>query len=85
MKGIKKILYSIVFISFLHIFLINNFAYADSITYPIEKIIYTPLYYIAVIVVISIVVGISILILRKICKSNQLEKEKNEKGEEDND
>ena len=81
MKCIKKILYSILAISFFNIVLINNYVYADVIAPRI--IDYTPLYYIAIIVGIAIVTGISILILRKIYKSNQLEKEEeNEKGVE---
>ena len=81
MKSIKKILYSILVISFFNIVLIKNFVYADIISYPRKIIKYSPLYYIAIIVIIAIVVGISILILRKIYKSNQLEKnEEDEKG-----
>lgn len=79
MKSIKKILYSIFAISFFNIVLIKNFVYANPIAIPreIEVIDYSPL---AIIILIAIVVGISILILRKIYKSNQLEKDKeNEK------
>jgi hypothetical protein len=79
---VKKILYSILIISFISIILIKNVVYADIIAGPLEIINYSPLYYIAIIVVIAIVVGISILILKNIYKNNQLEKEKNEKGEE---
>lgn len=81
MKSVKKLLYSILAISFFNIVLIKNFVYADLVVAPKEIINYSPLYYIAIIVVIAIVVGISILILRKIYKNNQLEKE-NEEGVE---
>ncbi len=83
MRGIKKVLFRIWAIFLLNIVLIKNFVYADLIAVPTEIIRYSPLYYIAIIVVIAIVVGISIFILRKIYKSNQLqEDEENEKGEE---
>lgn len=81
MKSVKKLLYRILAISFVSIMLIKNVVYADLIGDPQEIIIYSLLYYIAIIVVIAIVVGISILILRKIYKNNQLEKENNEKME----
>lgn len=73
MRGIQKVLFSIGAIFLLNIVLIKNFVYADVIAGPTEIINYSPLYYIAIIVVIAIVVGISIFILRKIYKSNQLE------------
>lgn len=80
--SIKKIICSLGVSSFLYIFLIKNFVYADIIDIPIKRIQYSPLYYIAISVVIAIVVGISILILTKIYKSNQLEnEEENKKGE----
>ena len=83
MKGIKKVLFSILAVFLLNIVLIKNFVYADLVTGPTEIISYSPLYYISIIVVIAIVVGISIFILRKIYKSNQLQKdEENRKGEE---
>ena len=87
MKSIKKILYSVLVISFFYIVLIKNFVYADIIiNRPIKIIDYSPLYYISIIVIVAIVVGISILILRKIYKSNQLEKnEEDEKGVKNND
>ena len=80
MKRVKKLLYSILAISFFYIVLIKNFVYADLVVGPqeIEIINYSPLYYIAMIVVIAIVVGISVLILRKIYKDNQLDKENKE-------
>lgn len=84
MKSVKKIFYSVLAIIFLNMVLIKNCVYADVVG-PIERITYTPLYYIAIIVVIAIVVGMSIWILRKIYKNNQLDKEENkenEKGEE---
>lgn len=81
MKSVKKLLYSILAISFVSIILIKNVVYADLVVGPQEIINYSPLYYIAIIVVIAIVVGISILILRKIYKNDQLEKENNEKIE----
>ena len=81
MKSVKKLLYSILAISLFNIVLIKNFVYADLVVGPQEIINYSPLYYIAMIVVIAIVVGISVLILRKIYKNNQLEKENNEKIE----
>ena len=85
MKNIKKTLFSILVISFFNIFLIAKSVYANPIAEPSEivKINYSPLYYLTIIGLIALVVGISILILRKIYKSNQLEKdEENEKGEE---
>ena len=83
MGGIKKVLFGILTIFLLNIVLIKNFVYADFVAGPKEIISYSPLYYIAIIVVMAIVVGISIFILRKIYKSNQLEKdEENVKGEE---
>ena len=83
MRSIKKILFSILAVFILNIVLIKNFVYADLITDSTEIISYSPLYYIAIIVVIAIVVGISIFILRKIYKSNQLQKdEENVKGDE---
>lgn len=81
MKSVKKLLYSILAISLFYIVLIKNFVYADVIAGPQEIINYSPLYYIVMIVVIAIVVGISVLILRKIYKNNQLEKENHEKNE----
>lgn len=83
MRGIKKVLFSILAVFLLNIVLIKNFVYADLVADPTEIISYSPLYYIAIIVVIAIVVGISIFILRKIYKSNQLQKdEENVKGED---
>ena len=83
MRGIKKVLFSILTIFLLNIVLIKNFVYADEITTPIKTVRYSLSYYIATIVAIAIVVGISIFILRKIYKSNQLQKdEENEKEEE---
>lgn len=83
MRSIKKVLFSILSVFLLNIILIKNFVYADVIDSPREIISYSPLYYIAIIVVIAIVVGISIFILRKIYKSNQLQKdEENVKGDE---
>ena len=85
MKSVKKFLYSILTSAFFNIILIENFVYADLIDGPQEIISYSPLYYIAIIVVIAIVVGISILILKNIYKNNQLEKENDkeiEKGVE---
>lgn len=84
MRGVKKVLFSILAVFLLNIVLIKDFVYADLIVDSSETIIsYSPLYYIAIIVVIAIVVGISIFILRKIYKSNQLQKdEENVKGEE---
>ncbi len=82
MREIKKI-FSIWYIFILNIVIIRNFVYADLIDSPREIISYSFLYYIAIIVVIAIVVGISIFILRKIYKSNQLQKdEENVKGDE---
>ena len=82
MRGAKKVLFSILAVFLLNIVLIKNFVYADLVAGPTEIISYSPLYYIAIIAVIAIVVGISIFILRKIYKSNQLEKdEEYEKGE----
>lgn len=80
MKNIKKILYSILIISFFNIVLIKNFVYADIIYHP-KEITYTPLYYLVIIVIVAIVVGISIWILRKIYKSNQLEKNEEDRSE----
>lgn len=88
MRSIKKVLFSILAIFILNIVLIKNFVYADLIFGPTVSTVisYSPLYYIAIIVVITIVVGISIFILRKIYKSNQLQKdEENVKGEKNND
>lgn len=88
MRSIKKVLFSILAIFILNIALIKNFVYADLISGPTVSTVisYSPLYYIAIIVVITIVVGISIFILRKIYKSNQLQKdEENVKGEKNND
>ena len=85
MKNIKKLLFSILVISFFNIFLIEKFVYANpiAISQEIEVINYSPLYYIAVIVSITFVVGLSILILREFYKNNQIEKDKeNKKGEE---
>lgn len=83
MRGIKKVLFSILAVFLLNIVLIKNFVYADLVAGPTEIISYSPLYYIAIIVVIAIVVGISIFILRKIYKSNQLQKdEESVKGDE---
>lgn len=82
MNNIKKILYSILVISFSNIAFIKNFVYADMVIGPSEIIEYSPLYYISIIVVIAIVVGVSIMILRAIYKNNQLEKEE---GVKDND
>ncbi len=81
MKSVKKIFYSILAISFLNVVLIRKFVYADVVG-TLEIINYSPLYYIAIIAVITIVVGISILILRKIYKNNQLEKENYKEGVE---
>ena len=82
MKSVKKNFYAIIIIAILSVCLVNNFVYADEITTPIKTVRYSLSYYIATIVVIAIVVGISIFILRKIYKSNQLEKdEENVKGE----
>ena len=78
-----KVLFSILTIFLLNIVLIKNFVYADVIAGPTAIISYSPLYYIAIIVVIAIVVGISIFILKKIYKRNQLQKdEENVKREE---
>ena len=83
MRSIKKVLFSILSVFLLNIILIKNFVYADVIDSPREIISYSFLYYIAIIVVIAIVVGISIFILRKIYHSNQLQKdEENVKGDE---
>ena len=81
MRGIKKVLFSILAIFLLNIVLIKNFVYADlAVTTSIS---YSPLYYITIIVAIAIVVAISIFILRKIYKSNQLQKDEEKiKGEE---
>lgn len=85
MKAIKNILFSIFAIYLLNIVLIENSVYADVVD-PEEIIIYSPLYYISIIVAIAMVVGISIFILKKIYKSNKLQKDKeNVKGEENND
>lgn len=89
MKSVKKLLCSILAISFVSIILIKNVVYADvywGFEEPYEPHVvfnynYSSLYYISIIIAIAIVVGISILILRKIYKSNQLEKENNEKIE----
>ena len=81
MRGIKKILFSIWSIFIFYIMTIRNFVNADLIS-PMEIhdiINYSPLYYIAIFIIIAIIVGISIFILRRIYKSNQLEKD--EKGE----
>lgn len=80
MKKGKKSLYSILVIFFVSIILNRNIVYADVISLQPENN-YTPSYYIAMIIVIALVVDISILILRKIYKDNQLEKENNEKIE----
>lgn len=88
MRSIKKVLFSILAIFILNIVLIKNFVYADVIFGPTVSTVisYSSLYYIAIIVVITIVVGILIFILRKIYKSNQLQKdEENVKGEKNND
>lgn len=83
MRSIKKVLFSILAVFLLNIVLIKNAVYADLVAGPTETISYSPLYYIAIIVIIAIVVGISIFILRKIYKSNQLQKdEENVKGDE---
>ena len=83
MKSIKKLIFSIFAISLFNIFLIKKYVYANPIEIPREVINYSPLYYIAIIVSITLVVGVSILILRKIYKNNQLEKdEENKKGVE---
>lgn len=83
MKSVKRIFFAIVLITIISLCLLNNFVYADAISMTREIIIYSPLYYIAIIVVIAIVVGISIFILRKIYKSNQLQKdEESIKGDE---
>lgn len=80
MENVKKILYSIIVITFLNIVLIKNFVYADVVVGPREIINYSPLYYIAIIIVIAIVVGVSILILRKIYQLGKTEE--NEEGVE---
>ena len=80
METVKKILYSIIVITFLNIVLIKNFVYADVVVGPREIINYSPLYYIAIIIVIAIVVGVSILILRKIYQLGKTEE--NEEGVE---
>ena len=75
LKIIKKILSSILSIFVLNIFIIKNFVFADMIGGTVTVIEYTPAYYIAIFIVIAILVAISIIILRKIYKSNQLEKD----------
>lgn len=63
----------------------KNFYSPRNTPTPIrEEDVFHPLYYIAIFLVITIIVGISILILRKIYKSSQLDKdEENEKGEKE--
>lgn len=79
MSSVKKILYCVLFVCF--VVGISNNVYAD-LAVPRTIINYSPLYYIAIAIVIAVVVGISILILKKIYKSNQLDTEENRKGEE---
>lgn len=86
MKNIKKSLFSIFIISFFNMLLIEKSVYANPIADPdeIEVISYSPLYYITIIFLIDVVVGISILILKNIYKSNQLEKnEEDKKGDKE--
>lgn len=82
MKNVKKMFYRIIAITTLSIAVVKNFVYADVIIDPYERIIYSPFYYIAIIALIAIVMGISILILRKIYKDNQLKKNTDKEDEE---
>ncbi len=75
MKNIRRIFYSIIIIIISSIVLTQNSVYA-VLQYTLHT--YTPLYYISIIVVMTIVTGISILILRKIYKDNKLEKSTDE-------
>ena len=89
MRMIKKLFFSIWCIIILNIMIIRSFVYADEISltqFHHEVTNLSTLYYIAIFIFIAIIVGISIYILRKIDKNNQLEKykdEENEKGEKE--
>ena len=83
MKSITRVLFSTLCFFLFNIVIIKNIVYADVIDTPRKIIIYSPLYYLIIILVIAIVTGISIFILRKIYKINHLQKdEENVKGDE---
>ena len=81
MKSLKKMLFSIFIVFIIYITLIKNFVYADLVLSS-EIITYSPLYYIAIFLVLAIVIGLSIFILRIIYKKNQSEEKENVEGDE---
>ncbi len=85
MRKLKKVLFCIICNSIFSEIFVQNFVYADLIDDTITDITYSPLYYIAIIASVAIVMIISICILRKIYKENQAEKNetKENKGGED--
>ncbi len=79
MKKLKKIFFCIIGNVILGAIGVRNVVYADVIG-PMTIPIYSPLYYIAIILSVVIVMTVSICILRKIYKENQEEKNETEEN-----
>lgn len=79
MKKLKKILFCMIGNVILSAILARNVVYADLIGDTITITKYSPLYYIAIIGSVIVVMIVSICILRKIYKENQEEKDEEEK------
>ena len=98
MKRVNKMLYKILLVSWILLVVVNKIAYADVIVpglsgerdenSNIKKIELTPVhpfYYVGIIIIIFIVIGISIVILRAIYKKNNLKNDDNNEEDKNNE
>lgn len=73
MKFIRKMFCALVAILFFNLVLVKNIVFADIITVQDMVTDNHPLYYVLMLLIIIVIVFVSVLVLRKIYKSNQEE------------